>query len=46
MVFVASGIFTGDFARQTAEEKDAISHRGEATRLLAEKLKEYFDKQK
>ncbi len=33
-------------AELTAEEKDAISHRGEATRLLAEKLKEYFDKQK
>ncbi|MBR0535226.1 MAG: RdgB/HAM1 family non-canonical purine NTP pyrophosphatase, partial [Clostridia bacterium] len=29
-------------AELTAEEKDAISHRGEATRLLAEKLKEYF----
>ena len=33
-------------AQLTAEEKDAISHRGEATRLLAEKLKDYFDKQK
>lgn len=33
-------------AELTAEEKDAISHRGEATRLLAVKLKEYFDKQK
>lgn len=33
-------------AELTAEEKDAISHRGEATRLLAIKLKEYFDKQK
>ncbi len=33
-------------AELTAEEKDAISHRGEATRLLAEKLKEYFEKQK
>jgi XTP/dITP diphosphohydrolase len=32
-------------AELTAEEKDAISHRGEATRLLAEKLKEYFAKQ-
>jgi XTP/dITP diphosphohydrolase len=32
-------------AQLTAEEKDAISHRGEATRLLAEKLKEYFAKQ-
>ncbi len=33
-------------AELTAEEKDAISHRGEATRLLAEKLKEYFEQQK
>ena len=33
-------------AELTAEEKDAISHRGEATRLLAEKLKEYFAQQK
>ncbi len=32
-------------AQLTAEEKDAVSHRGEATRLLAEKLKEYFEKQ-
>ena len=32
-------------AELTAEEKDAISHRGEATRLLAEKLKEYFSQQ-
>ena len=32
-------------AELTAEEKDDISHRGEATRLLAEKLKEYFAKQ-
>lgn len=33
-------------AELTAEEKDAISHRGEATRLLAEKLKTYFEEQK
>ncbi len=33
-------------AELNAEEKDAISHRGEATRLLAVKLKDYFEKQK
>lgn len=32
-------------AELTAEEKDAISHRGEATRILAQKLKEYFEQQ-
>ncbi len=33
-------------AQLTAEEKDAVSHRGEATRLLAEKIKEYFEQSK
>lgn len=32
-------------AQLTAEEKDAVSHRGKALRLLAVKLKEYFEKQ-
>lgn len=33
-------------AQLTAEEKDAISHRGNALRALAEKLTEYFEQQK
>ncbi len=33
-------------AQLTAEEKDAISHRGNALRKLAEKLTEYFEQQK
>lgn len=32
-------------AQLTAEEKDAVSHRGKALRILAEKLKEYFAQQ-
>ena len=32
-------------AQLTAEEKDAVSHRGKALRLLAVKLKEYFEQQ-
>ncbi len=32
-------------AQLTADEKDAVSHRGKALRLLAEKLKEYFAQQ-
>ena len=32
-------------AQLTAEEKDAVSHRGKALRRLAVKLKEYFEKQ-
>lgn len=32
-------------AQLTAEEKDAVSHRGKALRILAEKLKEYFEQQ-
>jgi XTP/dITP diphosphohydrolase len=32
-------------AQLTAEEKDVVSHRGKALRLLAVKLKEYFEKQ-
>lgn len=31
------------FAQFTAEEKDAVSHRGNSLRLLAEKLPEYLD---
>ncbi len=33
-------------AQLTPEEKDAISHRGNALRALAEKLTEYFEQQK
>ncbi len=33
------------FAELTPEEKDALSHRGNALRLLAEKLKDYFEQQ-
>ncbi len=33
-------------AQLTADEKDAVSHRGAATRILAEKIKEYFSQQK
>ena len=32
-------------AQLTADEKDAISHRGNALRILAEKLKDYFSQQ-
>lgn len=32
-------------AQLTADEKDAVSHRGKALRILAEKLKEYFAQQ-
>lgn len=32
-------------AQITADEKDAVSHRGKALRILAEKLKEYFAQQ-
>lgn len=32
-------------AQLTADEKDAVSHRGKALRLLAEKLKDYFSQQ-
>lgn len=32
-------------AQLTADEKDAVSHRGKALRLLAEKLKDYFEQQ-
>lgn len=37
--------YVGDrsFAQFTAEEKDAVSHRGNSLRLLAEKLPEYLD---
>ena len=37
--------YVGDrsFAQFTAEEKDAISHRGNSLRLLAEKLPDYLD---
>lgn len=31
------------FAELTPEEKDALSHRGNALRLLSEKLKDYFE---
>ena len=33
------------FAELTPEEKDALSHRGNALRLLSEKLKDYFSQQ-
>jgi XTP/dITP diphosphohydrolase len=33
------------FAEVNAEEKNAISHRGNALRILAEKLKDYFSQQ-
>ncbi len=32
----------GNFGEMTAEEKDAVSHRGKALKLLAEKLKSYI----
>ena len=32
----------GNFGEMTAEEKDAVSHRGNALKLLAEKLKSYI----
>lgn len=37
--------YVGDrsFAQFTAEEKDAVSHRGNSLRLLAEKLPDYLD---
>lgn len=37
--------YVGDrsFAQFTAEEKDAVSHRGNSLRLLAEKLPEFLD---
>lgn len=33
------------FAELTPEEKDSLSHRGNALRLLSEKLKDYFEQQ-
>lgn len=33
------------FAELTPDEKDALSHRGNALRLFAEKLKDYFESQ-
>lgn len=34
------------FAEATAEEKDAVSHRGKALRIFAEKLESYLSKEK
>lgn len=41
-VFVTDGGKT--FAQLTAEEKDAVSHRGKALRSLSEKLKKFYEK--
>ena len=41
-VFIYNGGKT--FAQLTAQEKDAVSHRGKALRSLCRKLKEYYGK--
>lgn len=44
-MFIPDG-YTKTMAEITEEEKNTISHRGRAFRLFAEKLKEYYSKEK